>query len=1325
MGEPGAGVGRLLARWPLRRSVPFAILLLTLLVGGFGYWIGYLGERDFTRRQLLRGDGIAVRAASIHIQHHLRDGDRRALEMTVRAMASDPDIGDVAVIDKNLDIVADAAGTAAGAPVDLAQFPGVTPQRLRSEGTLQLADAARMISVAPWVEGDANGWILLRRDLGESLAELRERMVREATQTALASIAALALFWWGFELVFRRRLERLRAAIQLASDGELGVRVALDGSDEIAGIAQAFNRTMAGLETDRARLLMREQEVRDRNRNLRSLRLALDEHAIVSVTDASGNIIFANERFCEISGYSRQELVGQNHRLVNSGKHGLEFFADMWGTIRSGRVWEGLIQNRRKDGSLYWVQSTIVPNRDDDGLIQQFISIRTDVTRRERLRLGMEMLAGAEPGEDLFRRLTEAVSLGLDAKWVGICRLEAGAKALEVLALWSCGEAGPTFRMDASTTPCAATVVHQGLHVHSSGLAAEFAIPKMLAEAGADSYRGHPIVDANGSPLGVVWAIDDKPAEAHEDDALLLAMAARRAAAEIQRSETNREIERHRERLDAVVEGAQLGVWDWDIDHDYMYFNDRFATMLGYAPGELEPGPTAWSGLIHPDDYEMATEAVAAHRLGNTPSYTTEHRLRAKDGSWVWVLDRGQVTQRDETGRATRMAGVHIDITERKQAEIALREERARFDLLIRAGNIGFWEWDLLAEHTRVASLLAERMALEPGKHTDVREWLGLIHPDDYPRFIAAGNQLLKGTISYFRMEARFRAIDGWRSQLIGGQVVERNENGRALRVMGTHVDVTELREAQASLVENEQRLLLLVEAARLGYWDLDLETGSSIVNERVMTFVGEQRADHRFEREEWGRFFHPDDLPRMIEALDAHCAGATPYFEMELRLRAADGHWGWFLSAGQVATRNAEGKPTRAVGLFQDISDRREAALQRERLEHQLQQAQKMDALGKLTGGIAHDFNNILASILGFTSLAQAQVVAGGTEGRMGEYLGAVMAAAERARELVTKMLAFSRNAPREDLQEVDPAPLLAEVARMMESIIPSSIELSLELPAAPVAALLDPSDLHQLLVNLIVNARDALGEQHGRVGVSLKAPRHVRGVCSACHVEMDDLYVEIEVADSGAGIDPAILSRIFDPFFTTKAAGKGTGMGLSVVHGVMHRGRGHVLVESVPGQGARFRLFFPPAREVGQAEPAPASEATPPPGQEQGGGQRLLLVDDEPMVLSFLAELFRMNGYTVDTAGDGVEALSLLRQDPKAYRLLLTDQTMPRMTGTELSLKLRELRPDLPIVLCTGFSDSVNEQTAQALGIRYFLNKPVAPEKLVATVALALAAA
>ena len=1315
------GLAAALARWPLRRAIPVAIFSVILTLGGLGYFLQYQGERALLLDLLQGAEREATRAAAIHVARHLHDGDHRALQLTAEVLGSEENYQSVAIIDAEMNIIAASDGAVPGSPLALERYPGLTPQQLHGQDPCHLLVDEQLVGAEPFVVDGRRGWVVSRRDISITLDALRRRLGWEAGQYTLAGLLTVGLFWWAFEVVFRRRVDRIKQGLKRANAGELGVRVPVSGQDELSEIMQAFNRTMGGLERGRAQLLLREQELRKGNAALSSLRRAVDEHAVVSATDSSGVIVYANEQCCAVSGYSHKELMGANHRIVRSDAYGPEFFSDMWGTIRSGHAWTGLLKNRRKDGRPYWLQCTLVPTRDEDGKIAQFISIGTDVTRREQLRQGLEMLASAEPGEKMLARLTEAISLGLEAKWVGVCRLQMDEASLQVVALWACGVQGPTFCMDLADTPCAATIYHPGVHVVPDNLVGEFTLPPMLVEQGAVSYRGHAIARDDGTPLGVVWAIDDKPVGEYAEDSILLALAARRAAAELERIDSTRELELQRERLSAVIEGAQLAVWDWDIRHDTLYFNERFATMLGYSPRELAPGPTAWSSLLHPDDFDMATSAVAAHRLGQTPVYMTEHRLRAKDGSWRWILDRGQVTQRDEHGVAIRMAGVHVDITERKTAELALREERARFELLVRSGNLGFWEWDLRADRTAVTSLVTDLMELSPGQQADIRQWLGLIHPDDNARFIAAGNAHLKGETPFFNMEARFRARAGWRWQLVTGQVVERDADNRAVRLMGTHVDVTELREAQATVQENEQRLQLLVDSARLGYWDLDLVSGEAYVNARLLEFIGEPAIDGTLPRGTWQAHVHPEDRRTLQQGLDGQGAGSAPNLVIELRLRAADGHWGWFLSSGQVAARDAAGRPIRAVGFLQDIAERREAAEQRERLERQLQQARKMDALGKLTGGIAHDFNNILASILGYTSLAQAQLQDMPEAGRLADYLSSVMTAGERARELVAKMLDFSRNAPREDLSAIDPAPLLQEVSRMMGAIIPSNIALKVELPTARLAALIDPSDLHQTLVNLIVNARDALDGQHGEIVVALREPRRIQGVCSACHGSVDDDYLVIEVDDTGSGMAPAVLAHIFDPFFTTKRSGKGTGMGLSVVHGIVHRCRGHVLVDSSVETGTQVHLLFPPA-----APPVPARiagvDATAPP---RGNGERILLVDDEPLVVAFMAELFRLQGYAVDTARDGVEALELLRQAPQAYRLLLTDQTMPRMTGSELVLKLRDVCPDLPIVLCTGYSDSINEQRALALGIRRFLHKPLAPDALLAIVAEVLAEA
>ena len=1569
-----SAVGEFLTRWPLGRTVPLAILLsgvLAALLGALAH-TGLDRGRELADAKQVRQ--LSVATAAMHIARHLRDGDTPAAARRLATLREDPQVVEIALIDDQYRLIETPGQTLEA--LDFQRFPGLTTTALQTPEPKLLGDDRFALMLEPVKFSDTaarpipEAWLLVRQDLTPLLASASRLRYQRALVSAGFSILCGLALWVFFDRVFSRRLAALKAGFEKVSAGELGVRVALSGNDELTDITRAFNRTMSRQEVDRARLMLREQDLRQRNASLQALRMAVDHHAIVSVADLKGDIRFVNDKFCEVSGYSREDLLGQNHRLLKSFTHGDAFYTDLWHTVSSGKVWRGLIQNRRRSGELYWVQSTIVPVFDDEGAIHQYLSIRTDVTERERQRRGLEMLAEADAGQDLLDRIVEAVCLGLGARWAGIGRFIPDQETVDVMAYWEDGMPSTGFRLAVANTPFASPLVAGEVLRVASGVSARFHLPTRFHGAGAESYRAFPITGQDGQTLGLVWVLDDKPGSGHEDDEVLLALAARRAGGEFMRMLTSRVLDEQRERLGAVVEGARLAVWDWDIVADVLHFNERFATMLGYAPEDFNNVTTAWSGLIHPDDYTMATEAVAAHKNGLTPSYTTEHRLRAKDGSWVWVLDRGRVTERDAQGQPLRMAGVHVDITERKLAELEVRDERARFEMLIRAGNVGFWEWDLVAARTDVTSAVADLLDVAPGGQRDVKEWLKLIHPEDYDRFILAGQKHLKGETPYFSMEARFRAHDGWRWQLVNGQVVARGEDGRARRLVGTHLDVTQLRlaeasgrdaaqrlqvtveaadlgvwewdretgkletnawlertlgfrpaeqagregwllgwlegeererfnrfiadkldaadellqvetrirdvaghwkwinhrgrvterdpsgralrlsgvnvditarkEAEESLKVEQERLARVVAAARLGLWDLDLLNGRTVVNDWVLELIGEARPDRAFERAEWATYFHPDDLPAMEAALDAHCAGITPFFEAEMRVRMANGQWLWIHSSGQVAARDSAGRPVRAAGVFQDVAARREAvsaletseaklrtvvehspvgiflsdpagtiiyvnpllcelvgrsadaclnetwtmlldegpraqisagwcafldapegtyeveyrferapsglrvvrvqvaairldgrviglvgafndltdwtrtADERERLQRELQQAQKMDALGQLTGGIAHDFNNILASILGYVSLAQTILPPEGTE-RIANYLAAVMSAGERARELVAKMLEFSRNAPREDLQPVDPAPLIDEVARMMKAIIPSSMKLVVHHAAAPIFALLDPSDLHQLLVNLIVNARDALGP-HGQIDVRLLSPHRVRGVCSGCHGSVNGHYLVIEVEDNGSGIEPDVLSRIFDPFFSTKIAGKGTGMGLSVVHGILHRGRGHVLVESRPGQGTRFRLLFPPAPVSSSDTPAQKVALAEAP---RGQGQRILVVDDEPLVASYLSELFSLNGYAVDTAADGVEALERIDKGDQRYGLLLTDQTMPRMTGTELITRLRSVQPDLPIILCTGYSDAVDEQGALALGIREFVRKPVAPDALLRSVA------
>jgi CheY-like chemotaxis protein len=297
-----------------------------------------------------------------------------------------------------------------------------------------------------------------------------------------------------------------------------------------------------------------------------------------------------------------------------------------------------------------------------------------------------------------------------------------------------------------------------------------------------------------------------------------------------------------------------------------------------------------------------------------------------------------------------------------------------------------------------------------------------------------------------------------------------------------------------------------------------------------------------------------------------------------------------------------------------------------------------------------------------------------------------------------------------------MDVAPMVREVATMLASVIPSGIEIDVVVEPGVPRVNIGATDLHQVIVNLAVNARDAMGES-GHLDITVRSVHCAREVCSACLEVFSGDYVEIRCRDDGDGMDVDLQRRIFDPFFTTKEVGKGTGMGLSVVHGIVHRAGGHVLVESAKGLGTAFRLLLPStvaAPERSDVEARPPAVALPP-----VRGARVLVVDDEPMVRTFLRELLDGQGYRVELAGDGAEALALLRERSTDFDLIVTDQTMPHLSGVGLARAVRQLRPSLPVVLCSGYGDAVDIGAARTNGVQRFLRKPVESETMLRVIA------
>ncbi|HSN13504.1 MAG TPA: PAS domain S-box protein [Anaeromyxobacteraceae bacterium] len=424
-----------------------------------------------------------------------------------------------------------------------------------------------------------------------------------------------------------------------------------------------------------------------------------------------------------------------------------------------------------------------------------------------------------------------------------------------------------------------------------------------------------------------------------------------------------------------------------------------------------------------------------------------------------------------------------------------------------------------------------------------------------------------------------------------------------------------------------------------------------------------------------------------------------------EGRIGTLDGGRRWIETAATVVPGH-EADWSRVLFASVDVTDRRRAEEERAAMLERLRLSEKLEAVGRLAGGIAHDFNTILSGILGYTELTLLGLDRGS---ELHDHQQRIREATLRARDLVRQILAFSRR-DSANRRVVDVPTVVREALTLMRAGIPASVTLETRIDPAAGTTLADPTQLHQIVMNLVSNARDAVSA-YGRIELaveSIELKGEIPGLPSGRHVRL-------RVKDDGAGMDAATRDRIFEPYMTTKARSGGHGLGLAVVHGIVAAAGGAIQVASAPDKGSTFDVYLPQSALTATLEAAPANQA-------KARGERILVVDDEPMVRNAHRRLLESLGYRVETASDGEEALAVFKQAPASFDLVLTDQTMPRLSGADLAKALLAVRADARVVLCTGYSDHVDERRAHALGLRALLAKPIDRETMAAAVRKAL---
>ncbi len=504
-------------------------------------------------------------------------------------------------------------------------------------------------------------------------------------------------------------------------------------------------------------------------------------------------------------------------------------------------------------------------------------------------------------------------------------------------------------------------------------------------------------------------------------------------------------------------------------------------------------------------------------------------------------------------------------------------------------------------------------------------------------------------------------------------------------------VDMTDRKLAEEALRENEQNYRTLADSGLALIWVAGTDKLCYYFNRVWLEFTG--RTLEQEMGNGWTGGVHPDDFQRCLN-IYVGAFDKRERFNMEYRLRRHDGEYRWIYDYG-TPRYSSTGEFIGYIGHCLDISERREAEESMRRIEERLSQSQKMDAIGQLAGGIAHDFNNVLGGIIGYTDMSLAYAEKGS---KLETNLNKVLKASDRAKNLVQQILSYSRHSSAQR-SIIEIRPIITEVLDLLRASIPSSVFIETDLQTNTKPVLAESTKLHEAILNLATNALHAMNRK-GTLTVRLYGERLDNPEYGRCGEIMPGEYTVIEIADTGCGMDQATLAKAFDPFFTTKGVGEGTGMGLSVVLGVVQSHDGNILVRSEPGVGTTVRVFLP-VRDEAVSDAATVSMMP-----AVSGAERILFVDDEEMMTEMVSAWLHNLGYTTTAMTDSLAALDFIKENE--IDLLITDQTMPGMTGFELAKAALEIDPGLPIILCTGFSAEVTAATAAEVGINNFIMKP-----------------
>lgn len=991
---------------------------------------------------------------------------------------------------------------------------------------------------------------------------------------------------------------------------------------------------------------------------------------------------FLSPRFKQMLGYDDRELDNRAdawERLIHPDDLPMakQTFRDH---LEHGKPFHFIARYFHKNGSVVWVTCRGKAIKDSKGKFYRVVGTHTDDTERK---LAEERIAEAH---EFNQKIIATSSVGIVvSKASGQCVLVNEAAARFIGA--SCEE-----------------ILQQNFrHLESWRQSGLLAAADIALQSGSMQSGEFHLVTTFGKE--VWWDCSLTPFHSNGEPHLLTIIndISKRRLAEIALRESQ-------EHLALALEGAADGIWDYDVRTNTTYRSSHVSLLLGYGAEGLLPTADAWLEIVHPDDLAGVLEAWQSHMAGKTEQYVSEHRLRTVNGDYIWVLDSGKIVERDEHQQPLRVAGTHKNITERKLAEAALlqayKEWESTFDTITDMITIHDADFNVL----RANKAAKESLSLPTIGGKLNSKCFKCYHGTEQPPDNCPSCECLRTHLPSIQ-----ELYEPHLGQYIEIRAIPTfDAEDRMTGLIHVVRNISERKRDEEALRESESKYRRLVELASEGIWVDDINDVITFVNPQMAKMLGYEPADMLGHKTT--EFMAEEDLARNDagELIQDDEIGAVrrrgERSTYERRYKHANGSYVWCQVSG-TPLLNEDGQYLGSFGVFTDITERKRAEAEHAAFEEYVRQSQKMEALGTLAGGIAHDFNNVLCAILGFGNLIMENMP---PESQDYENVQLLLAAGHRAKELVQQILAFSRKSQVVAIP-LDLASLIEEDAKLLRAAFATTLEIKLSLQPVTAVVLADPTEIHQVLMNLCTNAAHAVGNNQGVLEVGLREAIIGAQKPAGCASLTPGLYLELSISDTGEGIPPEIQQRIFDPFFTTKAPGKGTGMGLSVVHGIVRKLGGEVVVESGIGDGSRFTIFLPATHGI--ALDAHTDECTMP-----AGDASILVVDDEADILSVLRQWLTSLGYHVTCCNSIQEALVLLAAEPRQLDLLITDHAMPEGTGLDLAKQALAIQPKLPIILATGYSQINVVESARSLGITEFLHKPILKAELAAAVHRAL---